>query len=116
MDRANDVMAIEYKLLLKIREGMIREFNSFLNNNFLLMPTVTIKPPLLKKCDNQDFYDEINMISLKNTSLANYMNGCSLSLPYFKNKEPIGIMLNGSTGMDDKLLEIGSKFETIFSK
>ena len=116
MDRANDVMAIEYKLLLKIREGMIREFNSFLNNNFLLIPTVTIKPPLLKKCDNQDFYDEINMISLKNTSLANYMNGCSLSLPYFKNKEPIGIMLNGSTGMDDKLLEIGSIFETIFSK
>ena len=116
MDRANDVMAIEYKLLLKIREGMIREFNSFLNNNFLLMPTVTIKPPLLKKCDNQDFYDKINMISLKNTSLANYMNGCSLSLPYFKNKEPIGIMLNGSTGMDDKLLEIGSIFEKIFSK
>jgi Asp-tRNA(Asn)/Glu-tRNA(Gln) amidotransferase A subunit family amidase len=44
------------------------------------------------------------------------MNGCSLSLPYFKNKEPIGIMLNGSTGMDDKLLEIGSVFEEIFSK
>ena len=114
MDRANDVTAVEYKLLLKIRENMIKEFNSFLNNNFLLIPTVTIKPPLLKKCDNQDFYDKINIISLKNTSLANYMNGCSLSLPYFKNKEPIGIMLNGSTGMDDKLLEIGSIFEKIF--
>jgi aspartyl-tRNA(Asn)/glutamyl-tRNA(Gln) amidotransferase subunit A len=95
---------------------MIKEFNSFLNNNFLLMPTVTIKPPLLKKCDNQDFYDKINLISLKNTSLANYMNGCSLSLPYFEKKEPIGIMLNGSTGMDDTLLEIGSMFENIFSK
>ena len=116
MDRANDVMAIEYKLLLKIREDMIREFNSFLKNNFLLMPTVTIKPPLLKKCDDRDFYDKVNLISLKNTSLANYINGCSLSLPYFQNNEPIGVMLNGSTGMDDKLLEIGSIFETIFSK
>ena len=114
MDRANDVMAVEYKLLLKIREDMIREFNSFLSNNFLLMPTVTIKPPLLKKCDDQDFYDKVNLISLKNTSLANYMNGCSLSLPYFQNNEPIGIMLNGSTGMDDKLLEIGSIFEKYF--
>ena len=116
MDRANDIMAIEYKLLLKIRGDMIREFNTFLDNNFLLMPTVTIKPPLLTKCDNQDFYDKMNLISLKNTSLANYMNGCSLSLPYFENKEPIGIMLNGATGMDDKLLEIGSMFETAFSK
>ena len=116
MDRANDVMAIEYKLLLKIRHDIIKEFNSFLNNNFLLMPTVTIKPPLLKKCEDQDFYDKVNLISLKNTSLANYMNGCSLSLPYFQNNEPIGIMLNGSTGMDDKLLEVGSIFETIFSK
>ena len=116
MDRANDIMAIEYKLLLKIREDMIREFNTFLDNNFLLMPTVTIKPPLLTKCDNQDFYDKMNLISLKNTSLANYMNGCSLSLPYFENKEPIGIMLNGATGMDDKLLEIGSMFETALSK
>jgi aspartyl-tRNA(Asn)/glutamyl-tRNA(Gln) amidotransferase subunit A len=116
MDRANDVMAIEYKLLLKIRENMIREFNSFLKSNFLLMPTVTIKPPLLKECDDQDFYDKVNLISLKNTSLSNYINGCSLSLPYFENNEPIGIMLNGSTGMDDELLEIGSIFETIFSK
>jgi Asp-tRNA(Asn)/Glu-tRNA(Gln) amidotransferase A subunit family amidase len=33
-----------------------------------------------------------------------------------KKKEPIGIMLNGSTGMDDTLLEIGSMFENIFSK
>ena len=83
MDRANDVTPIEYKLLLKIRDDMIREFNTFLKNDFLLMPTVTIKPPLLKECDNQDFYDKVNLISLKNTSLANYINGCSLSLPYF---------------------------------
>lgn len=115
MDRANDVMAIEYKLLLKMREDLIKEFNSFLKNNFLLMPTVTIKPPLLKKCDDQEFYDKVNLITLKNTSLANYMNGCSLSLPYFINNEPIGIMLNGSTNNDDNLLEIGSEFESILS-
>ena len=115
MDRANDIMAIEYKLLLKMREELIKEFNSFLKNNFLLMPTVTIKPPLLKKCDDQEFYDKVNLITLKNTSLANYMNGCSLSLPYFINNEPIGIMLNGSTNNDDNLLEIGSEFETILS-
>jgi aspartyl-tRNA(Asn)/glutamyl-tRNA(Gln) amidotransferase subunit A len=109
-------MAIEYKLLLKTRKDMIKEFNRFLNNKFLLMPTVTIKPPLLRKCEDQDFYDKINLISLKNTSLANYMNGCSLSLPYFQNNEPIGVMLNGSTDMDDKLLQVGNIFEKIFSK
>jgi len=38
-----------------------------------------------------------------------------LSLPYFINSEPIGIMINGSTNNDNNLLEIGSEFESILS-
>jgi aspartyl-tRNA(Asn)/glutamyl-tRNA(Gln) amidotransferase subunit A len=87
-----------------------------LGNNFLLLPTVSITPPLIKDCENENFYDEVNLISLKNTTLANYMNGCSLSLPYTIDNKPIGIMLNASTNHDDRLLEIGSKIEKLLSK
>ena len=113
IDRANEVMAVEYNLLLKIRKKMILEFNNFLNDSFLLLPTVVIHPPLLKDCKDKEFYDRVNLISLQNTSLANYMNGCSLSIPYTINKKPIGIMLNGTTDNDDQLLEVGSKIEKI---
>ena len=92
---------------------MVNGINNFLNNSFLLLPTVVIYPPLLKDCKNKEFYDKANLISLQNTSLANYMNGCSLSIPYTVNKKPIGIMLNGTTNNDDQLLEVGSKIEEI---
>lgn len=116
MDRANQVKAVEYVLLCKQRENIIRQFNKFLQNNFLLLPTVTIKPPLIKDCENAEFYDQVNLISLRNTSLANYMNGCSLSLPYSNDKITMGIMLNGITYQDDQLLEIGSDIEKVLSK
>ena len=116
IERANEVMAVEYNLLQKIRADLIEEFNKFLKNNFLIMPTVTIKPPLVEKCKDSEFYDKANLISLRNTTLANYMNGCSISIPYFENKEPIGVMLNAATNEDDYLLRISSEIEKVLQK
>ncbi|MDC3409878.1 amidase family protein [Alphaproteobacteria bacterium] len=116
MDRANQVTAVEYVNLCKERTTLISQFNTFLGNNFLLLPTVSITPPLIKDCENVEFYDKMNLISLRNTTLANYMNGCSLSLPYTIKDKPVGIMLNGSTDNDDQLLEIGSEIEKLLSK
>ena len=116
IERAKEVTAVEYNLLKKIRKNLIEEFNQFLRNNFLLMPTVTIKPPLLEKCKESKFYDEANLVTLRNTTLANYMNGCSISIPYFENKKPIGIMLNAATNQDDHLLNISSEIENILQK
>ena len=113
IERAHEVTAVEYNLLKKIRENLIVEFNQFLKNNFLLMPTVTIKPPLLEKCKNNKFYDEANLASLRNTTLANYMNSCSISIPYFENKTVIGIMLNATSNEDDYLLSISSEIEKV---
>ncbi len=116
IERANEVTAVEYNLLKKIRENIIVEFNQFLKNNFLLLPTVTIKPPSLEKCKDSEYYDEANLVSLRNTTLANYMNGCSISIPYFENKKPIGIMLNATTNEDDYLLSISSEIEKVLQK
>ena len=116
IERANEVTAVEYNLLKKIRENLIVEFNKFLKSNILLMPTVTMPPPLLESCKDNEFYDEANLVSLRNTTLANYMNGCSISIPYFENKKPIGIMLNATTNEDDYLLNISTEIEKVFQK
>ena len=44
------------------------------------------------------------------------MNGCSISIPYFKNGKPIGIMLNAKTNEDDYLLNISSDIEKVLQK
>ena len=44
------------------------------------------------------------------------MNGCSISIPYFENKKPIGIMLNAITNEDDYLLRISSEIEKVLEK
>ena len=116
IERASEVTAVEYNLLKNIRENLIEEFNKFLKNNLLLMPTVTIKPPFVESCKNSEFYDEANLVSLRNTTLANYMNGCSISIPYFEDKKPIGIMLNATTNEDDYLLNISTEIEKLFQK
>ena len=116
IERANEVMAVEYNLLQKIRAGLIEEFNKSLKNNLLIMPTVTIKPPLVEKCKDSEFYDKANLISLRNTTLANYMNSCSISIPYFENKEPIGFMLNAASNEDDYLLRASSDIEKVLQK
>ena len=115
MDRANEVKAVEYALLLKVRQQMITNYNENFGNHFLLMPTVTIKPPLIKDCDDIAFYDKANLISLKNTTLANFMNGCSISIPFKNRDTTLGIMINGSTNMDQNLLDIGTVIEEILN-
>ena len=115
MDRANEVKAVEYALLLKIRQQMITNYNKNFGNHFLLMPTVTIKPPLIKDCNDTAFYDKANLISLKNTTLANFMNGCSISIPFKNRDTTLGIMINGSTNMDQNLLDIGTVIEEILN-
>lgn len=115
MDRANEVKAVEYALLLKVRQQMITNYNENFGNHFLLMPTVTMKPPLIKDCDDIAFYDKANLISLKNTTLANFMNGCSISIPFKNRDTTLGIMINGSTNMDQKLLDIGTVIEEILN-
>ena len=115
MDRANEVKAVEYALLLKIRQQMITNYNENFGNHFLLMPTVTIKPPLIKDCNDTAFYDKANLISLKNTTLANFMNGCSISIPFKNRDTTLGVMINGSTNMDQNLLDIGTVIEEILN-
>jgi Asp-tRNA(Asn)/Glu-tRNA(Gln) amidotransferase A subunit family amidase len=43
------------------------------------------------------------------------MDGCSISIPFKNNDTTLGIMINGSTDMDQKLLNIGTIVENILN-
>ena len=78
------------------------------------MPTSPILPPRIDALKNDADYVRINSLVLRNTSLANFLDRCSISLPVHRAGEgPVGFMLMGETGHDNRLFAIASAIETM---
>ena len=76
------------------------------------MPTTPILPPRIDALGDDADYTRINSLVLRNPSLANFLDRCSISLPAQRPGEaPVGFMLMGETGGDDRLLAIAAAVE-----
>jgi len=83
---------------------MITEFRAQLGAALLLMPTVAIQPPRFADVATEEGFTRLNLLALRNTSVANVMDGCSISLPFGQGAGLIGAMLTGAGGQDEALL------------
>jgi aspartyl-tRNA(Asn)/glutamyl-tRNA(Gln) amidotransferase subunit A len=82
----------------------------------LLWPTVAIIPPAIAALDDADTYARVNMLVLRNTSAANVLDGCALSLPMpAAGGAPAGLMVVGRRGEDARLLRIGAGVEALLA-
>ncbi|GAL20929.1 amidase [Vibrio maritimus] len=79
------------------------------------MPTVACKAPKFADLVQDADYDRINLLCLRNTTLANVLDGCSISLPFWGETFPIGIMLTMVNGADERLLDSAQELESIFA-
>jgi aspartyl-tRNA(Asn)/glutamyl-tRNA(Gln) amidotransferase subunit A len=78
------------------------------------MPTAPILPPRIGALDNEADYVRTNSLILRNPSLANFLDRCSISLPAHRRGEaPVGFMLMGETGGDDRLFAIAAAIEAL---
>jgi aspartyl-tRNA(Asn)/glutamyl-tRNA(Gln) amidotransferase subunit A len=114
MARADEVSAVAYRQTLNLRESLIEEYNQEIGNNILLMPTVPILPPSFEAMEDDDEYTRVNLQVLRNPSIANVMDCCSISLPYKHVNDTIGVMLTAVALHDLSLLELAQKCETLF--
>jgi len=81
------------------------------------MPTVPILPPRIDALDDDAEYLRLNGLILRNTSLANFLDRCSISLPAHRRGEaPVGLMLMGETGGDARLFAIAAGIEGILKE
>lgn len=115
MQRAESLSAIEYRQTLDRRQGLIEAFDAALGDDTLLLPTVAIAPPRNSDLDTQEAYDRLNLMTLRNTTLANVINGCSISLPAQEEGIPVGIMLTKRSGQDLGLLAEAQQLENIMA-
>ena len=111
MARANEVSAIDYCTSLRIRESLNRAANNEIGSSILLLPTVAILPPAFEALDDDDEYNRLNLLALRNTSMANVIDGCSISLPYCVNGNTLGAMLTTVGGYDLHLLGVAQNIE-----
>ncbi len=115
LKRAEAVDAITYRKTLNARTAFIDAYRQEVGNRVLLLPTTPILAPELSVFDDDDEYYRLNLLSLRNPTLANVLNGCSISLPFTSGEETIGVMLTAPGGTDRSLLEVAKLCEGALS-
>ncbi|MCP5026648.1 MAG: amidase [Actinomycetia bacterium] len=99
-----DVSAADYIDVLQARQRLIEAAAQRLEGfDAYVLPTVAIVPPTIESFADGDpgYYSRTNLLCLRNTSVGNFVDSCSISVPASSPGEPpVGLMLMGRP-MDD---------------
>jgi aspartyl-tRNA(Asn)/glutamyl-tRNA(Gln) amidotransferase subunit A len=84
----------------------------------ILMPTVPCVAPTIEEAGASDEdYFRWNARILRNNGLANFLDGCALSLPCHEpGAAPVGLMVCGTAGTDRRLLAVSTAIERALSR
>jgi aspartyl-tRNA(Asn)/glutamyl-tRNA(Gln) amidotransferase subunit A len=90
--------------------GAVRERTRFFDA--LALPSVQIAPPAIDSLAEPAASSRVNNLCLRNTSIANFLDRPSMSIPCHQpGSPPVGLMLMGETGGDRRLLSIARGLE-----
>ncbi len=117
IQRGHEQSAIEYIDLMRTRAEIITKFEQRMSAfDCLAYPTVPIIAPLISAFDEDADFTRLNMLVLRNPSVINFLDGCSISVPMTKNPHaPSGLMLSCPGGQDAKLLALAAGVEALLA-
>jgi aspartyl-tRNA(Asn)/glutamyl-tRNA(Gln) amidotransferase subunit A len=82
----------------------------------LLTPTTPLVAPRIVDLADDDAYRRVNMLMLRNPSIVNFLDRCSISIPCHRAGDaPVGLMLVGEHDADRRLLSIAAAVEKLVS-
>lgn len=113
--RGREQDAADYIDLVRARADFIERVRAILAPfDALLLPTVPVVAPRLRDLGADDAYRDINLMMLRNPTIANFLDACSISLPYHMDGDaPVGLMLIGQHDGDRRLLMIAAALENL---
>jgi aspartyl-tRNA(Asn)/glutamyl-tRNA(Gln) amidotransferase subunit A len=80
----------------------------------LVLPTTANTPPRIADMKDDQAFTKANLLSLRNCTLINMIDGCGISLPIHREGEvPVGLMLAASGGSDRRILELAAAIEGV---
>jgi len=115
LKQGEGVSAAHYWDLLKARAQWITKIHQALEGfDAVVCPTVPMVAPAIESLRHDDeAFAKANRLMLRNTSLFNFLDGCSISLPCHTSGElPTGVMLSQVAHQDANLLGIALGVES----
>jgi len=111
--RGEAITAADYIGILEARKSMIARANARIAPyDALVMPTSAITPPKIADLADDRAFTKANLLSLRNCTLINMMDGCSISLPcHHAGAAPVGFMLSAAGGSDRRIFELAAGVE-----
>ncbi|MBR0674423.1 amidase, partial [Neoroseomonas soli] len=78
----------------------------------VICPTCPVVPPRIAEVEDEKDYNRINMTLLRNTSVGNFLDRCSISIPcHAEGEAPVGLMLTGEHMGDARLFAVAQAVE-----
>jgi len=113
--RGEAISAADYIDLLEARKSLIaRATVRLAPHDALVMPTSAIAPPRIADLADDKAFAKANLLSLRNCTLINMIDGCAISLPCHREGDaPVGLMLAASGGSDRRILELAAAIEAV---
>jgi aspartyl-tRNA(Asn)/glutamyl-tRNA(Gln) amidotransferase subunit A len=113
LQSASGIAEGEYRSTLARRQAIIGIFTARLDGfTGLLMPSVMNVPPPVSALAEDSGYLRYNGMSLRNTYIGNFLDGCALSLPMNRAGEaPTGLMILDRWNSDAGLFDIAAWIE-----
>ena len=112
---AESISAADYLGYVARRREMIALFGQrFTGFDAVLMPTTLNTPPAIAELAEDKDYIRFNAMSLRNTYVGNFLNGCAISLPMQAPGEaPCGLMAMAPWGRDRDLFGVAGALERV---
>src|SRR5580692_7260994 len=113
--RGEAISAADYIDLLEARKSLIaRATVRLAPYDAVVMPTSAITPPRIADLADDKAFTKANLLSLRNCTLINMIDGCAISLPAHRQGEaPVGLMLAASGGSDRRIFELAAGMEDV---
>lgn len=81
----------------------------------ILCPTAPLLPPeVARVAEDADYYQKVNLRTLRNTRMGNLFDLCGVSLP--TGTPSCGLLLNGLAGRDGRLLRLAAAAERVLGR
>ncbi|MDE2601361.1 MAG: amidase [Bradyrhizobium sp.] len=111
--RGEGMSAADYVDLINARRSLIaRTEKRIAPYDALVLPTTANTPPRIADLAEDKAFATQNMRALRNPSLINMIDGCSISIPAQREGEvPVGLMLAAAGGSDRRIFELAAGME-----
>lgn len=107
--------AADYIKLVQARRRLINSVSSWIEDfDAVLLPTTPIIAPTFEDVASDSEFGRINLLLLRNPTIANFFDLCAISLPcHMPGDAPVGLMMMAASRRDEQLLMIAAAVETI---